>query len=222
MLKRLYHMGLAAALLFLAGWAGADVPVEALISGRAAADYAEALPDGAEIEVLAVSPRVAAAQGVAEFWMEPASGRFLANLIVAGGVQRVSGVMQYVQDLPVPVRRLMPGETIAASDLVHARVPMASVGTFAIGDAKRLAGMEVRRMLEEGRPIMEQSVTQPMAVARGSRVTILFQQGAMRLSAPGRALGDARTGEDIRVVNLSSNKTITGVARGDGVVEVIY
>lgn len=201
-------------------------PVQAdqatLLAERAVADYAATLPAGSAVEILQVSHTLDHALGVAEFWMDPRTGRFLANVISDhGAVQRVSGFMQFLVPMPVPTRRLMPGEVIGPRDITMAQVATGSIGTFAIATAETLPGMEVRRMLEAGRPIMEQSVMKPFAVARGSKVTIAFDHGAMRLSAPGRALADAHVGDHLRVVNLSSNKTITATARADGVVEVL-
>lgn len=49
---------------------------------------------------------------------------------------------------------------------------------------------------------------------------IELRYGAMRLSANGKAITDAHLGQEVRVVNLSSNKTIVAVATGDGIVEV--
>lgn len=213
-------------LVWLGGWSHAEsmssLSQEDLLAERAGIDYLDDLPKGAQIAVVQMSHRIPDPLAVAEFWMDPRTGQFLANVIPShGGVSRVSGVMRVMVDLPVPVRRLMPGDVLGPSDLEIARVPLGAVGSYAVADPSELVGLEVRRMLERGRPIMGHSLTKPFAVARGARVTIAFRQGPMRLMAPGRVLNDAHWGDDVRVVNLSSNKTITAVARGDGIVEVL-
>jgi flagella basal body P-ring formation protein FlgA len=60
----------------------------------------------------------------------------------------------------------------------------------------------------------------PLVIDRGERVRIRFQDGALVLTAPGRALGDAAAGDTVRVVNLVSNLSLVGTARADGIVEV--
>jgi flagella basal body P-ring formation protein FlgA len=61
---------------------------------------------------------------------------------------------------------------------------------------------------------------QPLVIDRGDEVTITFSDGAMRLTAPGRALSDAHRGQEVRIVNTSSNTTLTGTAMAEGIVEV--
>ncbi len=43
----------------------------------------------------------------------------------------------------------------------------------------------------------------------------------LALRSPGRALSDAHEGQEIRIVNLISNKTVIGIATGDGTVEIL-
>jgi flagella basal body P-ring formation protein FlgA len=65
-----------------------------------------------------------------------------------------------------------------------------------------------------------QSVIPPILVSRGEQVKIELNRGALRLSTLGKAMSDAHLGQEIRVVNLSSNKMITATTIGDGLVEV--
>ena len=214
--------GLRAILLAcLAAPAWAGTPMEALLVARAEAAYGHALPGAARIGIAQAAPRIADAAAVAEFWMDPRTGRFLANVVPAAGrVTRVEGLMQILTPVPVPVRQILPGEVVAPADIRMAELSVSAVNGFAVTDPALLIGKAARRVLTPDRPVMAQSVMDPFAVARGAAVTIAYRQGAMRLSAPGKALGDAHAGEDVRVVNLSSNKTITARARADGTVEV--
>ena len=49
---------------------------------------------------------------------------------------------------------------------------------------------------------------------------IRFDDGSIVLTAPGRALNDAASGDTVRVVNLVSNLSLVGTAQADGTVEV--
>ena len=82
-------------------------------------------------------------------------------------------------------------------------------------------GQQVRRMLPEGRPVMVQSVMAPLVIDQGERVRIRFDDGAIVLTAPGRALNDAASGDTVRVVNLVSNVSLVGTAQADGTVEIL-
>jgi flagella basal body P-ring formation protein FlgA len=68
---------------------------------------------------------------------------------------------------------------------------------------------------------MTQSVSKPIIIDRGDRISIRYDDGLLALSAPGKALGDAHEGQEIRVVNLASNTSLTGVAVEKGIVEII-
>ncbi|MGR3465440.1 flagellar basal body P-ring formation chaperone FlgA [Limimaricola sp.] len=215
-------MRLAALIIALAApLAAAAAPLPLLVEERARDHLGPTLPDRAEFEIgFAGNPPQEAAL-IAEFWMDPASGRFVANAIDdGGGLHRVSGLAAVMVPLPVPNRRLMPGEIVTAADLDELRLPQARLGAYAVIEPEAVIGMQVRRMLPEGRPVMVQSVMQPLVIERGDEVSIHFADGALRLKAPGRALSDAHRGQDVRIVNTSSNTTLTGIATAEGIVEV--
>jgi flagella basal body P-ring formation protein FlgA len=119
-------------------------------------------------------------------------------------------------------RRVQPDEIIQPRDIEMIDMAWARVHAFAITDYEELVGMQVRRMLAPGRPVHHQSVTPPVIVSRGDQVTIELQYGALKLTAKGKAIADAHLGQEVRVVNLSSNKTITAIATGDGLVEAQF
>ncbi len=88
-------------------------------------------------------------------------------------------------------------------------------------EARDLVGMQVKRLLTQGRPVMTQSITKPVIIDRGDRISIRYDDGLLSLSAPGKALDDAHMGQEIRIVNLVSNTSLTGVAVEKGIVEVL-
>ena len=71
-----------------------------------------------------------------------------------------------------------------------------------------------------GRPVLAASVREPRAVRRGDQVLIAFSGDGIDLTAPGRALQDGILGDQVRVVNLASNRTITAAVAGSGRVTV--
>ena len=93
--------------------------------------------------------------------------------------------------------------------------------TGLVTDPQQVVGKQVRRMLSSGRPIQSQSIIEPLVIDRGDRVDIFFNDGLLALTSPGRALSDAHMGQEVRIVNLVSNKTVTAVATGNGTVEVL-
>ena len=197
-------------------------PIDVLIEERARADYAADLPDASEFEIILAEAPQADVVTLAEFWMDVPTGKFLVNAVLnTGTVQRLSGLAVVSIPVPVPNRRMLPDEIITEDDLVSAKLPMGQVGGYIVINADDVIGKQVRRMLSPGRPIQAQSIIQPLVITRGDRVDILFSDGLLALSSPGRALGDAHRGQEVRIVNLVSNKTVTAVATGDGTVEIL-
>ncbi|TGD61873.1 flagellar basal body P-ring formation protein FlgA [Tabrizicola sp. WMC-M-20] len=196
-------------------------PLTLLIEERAVEALAHQMPDDARFDIRMLTPGPHEALLISDFWMDAASGQFVANAVTQdGGVHRVQGMAVLTVAVPVPLRRIMPDEILRTEDFQITPLPYRSVGSFAVTRIEDLAGMQVRRMLSPGRPVVSQSVTQPLVIERGARVMLVYRQGPLDLSAPGRALSSAHLQQDVRVINLSSNKTVVGIARGNGLVEV--
>lgn len=130
------------------------------------------------------------------------------------------GKLYAVIDVPVPTRPILAGETAKADDFVMRPLPMTSLGRFTVTDLAALEGQEVRRVLPEGRPVQSQSLQPARAFKRGEKLTLVYQSGALEVTAPGRAMEDAALGAVLRVQNLNSSKIVNGIALGEGRVQV--
>lgn len=208
------------ALCLCANLAGAD-PLGVLIDEKARESIGPAMPSRGRFDISVHPGAPDKAVLISAWWRDPATGRFIANVVTENGdVRRIGGLATLIVSVPVPVRRLMPGDIIGPTDIGEIDLPAARLGAFAILEPSELVGMQVRSLLTEGRPVMVQSVMPPVVVGRGDLVTIRYLDGPLELSAPGRALGDAHRGQEVRIVNLVSNATVAGIASADGIVEV--
>lgn len=211
---------LFAAALSLGVLPAAAEEITALVSERAAQEFGTAMPERGFFDIRLAEGLPREGSFIREFWIDRDTGQFIANVISdLGEVRRVWGVATLTQPVPVPVRRLMPDDIVRPEDVEMVDLPWARVNAYAVTEAEGLVGMQVRRMLSPGRPVQVQSVQPPIIISRGERVTIQLSYGTLELSAEGKAISDAHLGQEVRVVNLSSNKTIVGVARADGLVE---
>lgn len=203
-----------------ASLAGAE-PLGVLIDEKARESIGPAMPSRGRFDITVNPGAPDKAVLISAWWRDPATGRFIANVVTENGdVRRIGGLATLLVSVPVPVRRLMPGDIVGPTDIGEIELPAARLGAFAILDPAELVGMQVRSLLTEGRPVMVQSVMPPVVVGRGDLVTIRYLDGPLELSAPGRALGDAHRGQEVRIVNLVSNATVAGIASADGIVEV--
>jgi flagella basal body P-ring formation protein FlgA len=209
-------------LIAIALWAGAAAAdsFAELVEERARASFGATLPPEAHFTIN-YQPEIDDALLISRFWIDAATGQFVAEVVrESAAVERISGLALVTVPVPVPARRLMPDEIIGEADLVTVSLPMGRLNDFSVTDPADLVGQQVRRMLPEGRPVMVQSVMAPLVIDRGERVRIRFDDGAIVLTAPGRALNDAASGDTVRVVNLVSNLSLVGTAQADGTVEV--
>ena len=57
-------------------------------------------------------------------------------------------------------------------------------------------------------------------VERNDIVTLVYARHGLQISAEGRALSRGGVGDNVRVMNLSSRTTITGLVQENGMIEV--
>ena len=117
----------------------------------------------------------------------------------------------------VQVVRAIRGQTLlTAADLavVAGDVP------GAIATIDEAVGKEAKVTLYPGRPILRAQLGAPALVERNALVRMNYVRGALRIVTDGRALDRAGAGEPVRVMNLTSRQTVTGVVAPDGSVEV--
>ncbi|WP_299662431.1 flagellar basal body P-ring formation chaperone FlgA [uncultured Ruegeria sp.] len=119
-------------------------------------------------------------------------------------------------EIVVPTRTIRAKEVIAASDLEI----KASEVAGAVQNPEALIGQEARVALYPGRPIRPADIGPPAIVDRNDLVTLVFDRAVLSITAEGRALGRGAVGDRIRVMNLASRTTISGVIRPDGQIEV--
>ncbi|CAD0186569.1 flagellar basal body P-ring biosynthesis protein FlgA [Ruegeria sp. THAF57] len=119
-------------------------------------------------------------------------------------------------DIVVATRTIRAKEIIAASDLEL----KAQDVDGAVVSKEGLVGQEARVALYPGRPIRKGDFGPPALVNRNDLVVLVFDRRPLSITAEGRALGRGAVGERIRVMNLSSRTTVSGLIRADGQIEV--
>lgn len=87
------------------------------------------------------------------------------------------------------------------------------------GAAQSLAevvGAEARVTLYANRPIRRDQIGPPTLVTRNQPVAIIFVRSGLHIEVEGRAMDRGSVGETIRVMNLGSRRTVSGLVRHDG------
>ncbi|WP_434289800.1 flagellar basal body P-ring formation chaperone FlgA [Celeribacter sp. SCSIO 80788] len=119
-------------------------------------------------------------------------------------------------DTVVAARTIRAQTILAPSDLtmVAGDVP------GSIGSIDEAVGLESRVMLYTGRPISASDIGPAAIVDRNQIVVLRYSHGGLSISADGRALDRAGIGDVVRVMNLSSKTTVSGVVAPDGSIHV--
>lgn len=197
--------------------AAQTVSSSVLLEEAVLADPGLNIPDDGYVRIQSPEGTPDKALALDGFIFDSRAGIFAARLVLADG-SRIGLRGQATVTVPalVPVRRLSPGEIITEADLALSDVPLASLPENALRSSSDLIGKEVQRTLSAGRPVLATAVREPRAIKRGDQVVIGYAHAGIALTAKGKALQDGILGQEIRVVNLSSNRTITAVAAAPG------
>jgi flagella basal body P-ring formation protein FlgA len=115
-----------------------------------------------------------------------------------------------------PVRAIRSQTMIEAEDLALGEESVPGAAT----SIEEVIGMEAKVALYPGRPILFSNLREPALVERNAVVRMSYVNGPLRIVTDGRALDRAAAGEMVRVMNLASKQTVTGVVAADGSIEV--
>jgi flagella basal body P-ring formation protein FlgA len=101
--------------------------------------------------------------------------------------------------------RIIPANTvISAEDIMFRDLNAAGAST----DPALVIGMEARKSIFAGRPILASDVGVPAVVERNQVIELVFQGNGLRIKTDGRALDRAGPGDLVRVMNLSSRSIV--------------
>ena len=160
------------------------------------------------------------------FSLSDKGDRFSATLLVPSGIDmptklNLNGVLEEVRIIPVFNTSIMPGEIIRARDLSWVKYPAKRLNGRVIMSSQQLVGMTVRRPAKTDKPINNNDISAPIAVAKGDAVTMTVRTRAMLLSAGGKALENGGIGDTIRVINSKTRLTVDAKIVRPGQVEII-
>ncbi|UQZ89707.1 flagella basal body P-ring formation protein FlgA [Deltaproteobacteria bacterium Smac51] len=121
----------------------------------------------------------------------------------------------------VAARPMSRGHVLNEDDVSLSMAPYAQA-KGALTDPAMVVGNALKANLNAGDPIRDRNLTKSLMVRRGDMVTILAQQGGLKVSASGQARQDGSLGDTISVTNLNSKKNIAGRVIGPNMVEIVF
>jgi len=115
-------------------------------------------------------------------------------------------------------RALAPGDILRPQD-VEALAPRRDNSTYLDAD-RDIIGLEVRRRIRAQAPIPERDVGERLAVRPAQTVRVFWKSAGVTLELEGRAAEGGAVGEEIRVHNPNSSRTIRAMVVAEGTAEV--
>jgi len=146
---------------------------------------------------------------------EGTSGRFTGVVLIAGPAMapmrvRLSGQVDEIIHVLVPLHRLSAGTVLRAGDLTPAAVRAASVRGDVVQTASEAVGQELRHPMPEGLPIPLAELQHPLAVLKGAHVGMELRVPGLTVVAQGTAMEGGALGERIQVLNPVSGLAVEG------------
>jgi flagella basal body P-ring formation protein FlgA len=110
---------------------------------------------------------------------------------------------------------LKRGTVISASMFTYAEMPVAGMENQIISDANLLKNMELVRDLTPNTPLRSYDVKTAVLVKRGQEVQVTAGEGqGFSITMRAEALQDGGLGEQIRLKNVESGRSLSGVITG--------
>jgi flagellar basal body P-ring formation protein FlgA len=150
---------------------------------------------------------------------EPRGGRFDVSFEIGNDTNtthtrlRFTGVAIEMLDAAVLTRNVDRGDVLKASDVVVERRPKAEVGSDA-ATRSHSVGMQMRRPIRAGQALRVADISKPDLVQKDDNVTLIYQTAGIYITARGKAVDTGTEGDTVTVLNLQSQRTISGTVVG--------
>jgi len=125
------------------------------------------------------------------------------------------------QQVITSLRPIPRGATVQATDLKLREVNTSRLQGSYFTDTNLLTGMVAKQMINNGAIILDHHIAPPVVIKKGDAVLVTAKTSGLLVKMPGIALTDGREGEQIRVKNKQSQRTINARVIGPGQVKVL-
>lgn len=126
------------------------------------------------------------------------------------------------QQVVVAARPLEPRTVLGANDFRIDSVSSTELPADALTGIAEPMDLEVLRPVKAGEVITPRMLRQKIAVKRGEIVSLILEGRGFRITTQGQAAEDARRGDSVRVVNVTSKRDVLGKVEGPGIVRVPF
>jgi flagella basal body P-ring formation protein FlgA len=143
---------------------------------------------------------------------------FVRNSTMAVLLGSLAATSAAAEDAWVATHNLMPGDILRSDDI--SAQPIVQPAPDAVPATRELTGLEIKRRVYVGHPLGTRDIGAPTVVKANMPVDVHWQSGELTLVMRGNALEPGALGDQIRVLNPATSRTVRGTVTGEGIVEV--
>jgi flagella basal body P-ring formation protein FlgA len=126
------------------------------------------------------------------------------------------------EEIVVTARRLWKNRPLAEGDVCLAREELGRIPSGAVRELEAVVGKILNREVGANLPVLSRYLAGSKVVKRGKKVTLIAESGGMRIAAGGETRENAYVDDVVKVVNLASKKTVTGILVDENTVRVDF
>ncbi len=131
----------------------------------------------------------------------------------------VPATIKVVSNVVHAVKPLSHGHQVVPADIILQEADLTQLSSGALTEIDQALGKTVVSNIGSGQPIRQDQLRAPIIIQLGQTVMLQTQGRGFSASAEGKALSSASEGQTVQV-RITSGRTISGIARPGGVVEV--
>lgn len=125
-------------------------------------------------------------------------------------------------DMVIAVRQLEHGSILAAADVALQKREITQNSQFAARSIAEVVGKKSRITLRANQPVRVDQIERVPLIKSGQMVTILAENGVLKITVTGKAHSSGAEGDIIRVQNLTSLKEIPARVIDGSTVQVAF
>lgn len=132
----------------------------------------------------------------------------------------IFGRYRAFMDVPVLSKGIASGTIITEADIVSVKTPYSKVKSGYMTSLGDIVGLQARRNLAGGSYIRKNDIVKPQIIKNGDDVSIIYDQGNIKLRTNGTAQQSGAMGDNIKVKNATTSTVVNGIVKGKNLVEV--
>ncbi|MBP2673913.1 MAG: flagella basal body P-ring formation protein FlgA [Deltaproteobacteria bacterium] len=139
-----------------------------------------------------------------------------------GVVLTATADIEAFEEIVVTARRLWKNRPLAEEDVFLARMEIGKIPAGAFRDPEEAVGKVLNRSVGANQPLLSGHLAGSKVVKRGRKVTLLAESGGVRIATSGETRENAYVDDVVKVVNLATKKTVTGILVDENTVRVDF